>query len=160
MKILYIVSLSVFAYLSVGCSTVREIHPLEYTWQAMHVIDILQTANGVAANPGCSEEGNSLTRNLIGIHPEKHEVYKWGFASSILHFFAGKWIDKQFGGSPDHVNLFIRSIDNGLKFSTIHSNHSSGVTTSGYDKKRREACDTFLAKEAKGGNIVNVTWKF
>lgn len=138
----------------------RQVNPLEYSWQAMHAVDVLQTANGVAGNPGCSTEGNSLTAALIGKSPEKHEVYKWGIGSSILHFFVGRWVDDKFGGAPNHWNIFIRGIDNGMKLKTVYSNYDKGVGVNGYNAEAQRECDAFLAQESRKGNIANFEWKF
>lgn len=125
----------------VGCESVPFNDSLEYAWQGMHVIDVLQTANGTAANPVCHSEGNALTRGLIGKHPSKDDVYKWGIGSAITHFFLFKFVDRYFNGGE--VNIALRFIDTGSKLLTINSNHANGIRIrgDGLSTKAKAKCE-------------------
>ena len=68
-----------------GCSIdmTRADWTREAAWQGLNAYDAVQTAN-IKATPGI-EEGNPLTRHLLGAQPEPDEVYKLFVTYGIAH---------------------------------------------------------------------------
>jgi hypothetical protein len=131
----YLTCALIFVLIS-GCSNLDEKNTLEYTWQAMHVIDVLQTANGIAGSNGCVKESDPLTRALIGEHPNKNDVYVWGASIAVLHWFGMKWLDDKM---PD--SALVRVADNVLKFRTVGHNHKQGIRVDGMTDELKTICD-------------------
>ncbi len=130
----------IIAITASGCSTLRDTHPLEYTWQAVHVIDVLQTANGIAGDPECHSEANPITRRMIGRHPDKDHVYKWGIGTAIFHFFVARWIENRKWIKPGS-KTGMRIIDNGIQLQTVVQNHKNGVRIDGHNEPY-DGCDS------------------
>lgn len=81
MKLLPFVSL---VFLS-GCSTISTGYhdPLDRSWQAIHVVDTLQTASLHSSR--CYEE--SETAYMLGRHPTVLHAAVWGVAGSVWHAY-------------------------------------------------------------------------
>lgn len=52
----------------------------EYAWQALHLVDVVQTYK-IASQPDRYYENNPI----LGRHPSKTDVIVWGVATSVLH---------------------------------------------------------------------------
>lgn len=52
----------------------------EYAWQALHLVDVVQTYK-IASQPDRYYENNPI----LGKHPSKTDVIVWGVATSVLH---------------------------------------------------------------------------
>ena len=52
----------------------------EYAWQALHLVDVIQTYK-IASQPDRYYENNPI----LGRHPSKTDVIVWGVATSVLH---------------------------------------------------------------------------
>ena len=149
----YLISCFSIVFLS-GCSfNLKEVHPLEYAWQGLHVVDGFQTIHGVASRPHCREEVHPLTKRLIGSHPNKDAVATWWAGSAIVHFLLGKWVDKTF--KKGDWNIFIRAVDVGDKFRIVHGNHKTGLRYNGVTREEDTRCNEMLEQQS-----VNLKWKF
>ena len=145
--------LTITAFVS-GCASLQEIHPLEYAWQAAHVVDALQTYE-ISREPDCAREGDPLTRLIIGEHPEKDRVYKWAIGTAIVHFLVWGWFDEK---SPQASNV-LRIGELALKADTIKSNADQGFKyLGGVSDKRHEACGRF--KERLNNQSLNIIYRF
>lgn len=117
-----------------GCaSTARwvEDNPEEAAWQALHVVDVLQTASG-AGDSWCYEEVDKMTRLIIGERPTKDRVYKWGVASAVAHYAVLKAIEGTRFEKP------IRVFDMVVKVKVVRGNHSQGVRMHGRNRLANE----------------------
>jgi hypothetical protein len=52
----------------------------EYAWQALHLVDVVQTYK-IASQPDRFYEKN----HILGRHPSKTDVIVWGVATSVVH---------------------------------------------------------------------------
>lgn len=123
--------------ISSGCATLRDVDPLEYSWQAMHLIDIAQTYQSVGRNTECFSEGDPLTDKLIGKKPSTESIIGWGIGMSVVHFFAGKLVDRL----DKKYSIPIRVFDNAYKFKVISENHADGIYVDGINSKQQKRCD-------------------
>ena len=127
-----------------GCLGCSNVSTWEYSWQAMHLIDVAQTYHAIGEHPHCFEELDPLTKNVMGKHPSKSDILQWGIASSIVHIFLGKWVDKKFKKS----GKYIRSVDTAYKLGTIVGNHSRGLYVDGISDKEKKRCNDVLEMQS------------
>ena len=106
-----------------GCASLDNMSRGEKTWQALHVIDTLQTLN--AANDPCYRESNGLTASLIGEQPSSGEVLAWGVGSAILHAGVSHLLEKH--EAPRWVQIGWDVISIGTVMHTIARNHTEGI---------------------------------
>jgi len=105
-----------------GCASMSS---SERAWQAMHILDVAQTLNGPASGDPCWHEDGIPTKYLIGEQPTPEAVISWGVAYAVLHYYAGRWLDRS--DLSDGVKTAIRSIDLGNTGYNVASNHAEGV---------------------------------
>tara|TARA_R100000657_G_scaffold17477_1_gene15141 strand:- start:534 stop:917 length:384 start_codon:yes stop_codon:yes gene_type:complete len=98
-------------------------NPMHYeiAWQAMHVIDVMQTLE--IQDHEHLEESHSHW--IIGRQPDDDNVYAWGIASALAHYFLMKWVDDN-----TKYGKVIRQIEVGYKFGVIHKNYQAGIRIS------------------------------
>ena len=120
-----------------GCESMS----YEATWQAAHVIDVLQTANGIAGNPECMREEAWDVALLIGEEPEKDDVYKWGIAAAITTHLLYKWIDNT-GRIKPKAKSAIKAVHTGYKLNVVYQNHEKGIRIDGNNVGESD-CDRF-----------------
>jgi len=98
-------------------------NPMHYeiAWQAMHVIDVMQTLE--IQDHEHLEEVHM--RKVLGRNPDDDNVYAWGIAGAIAHYYLMKWIDEN-----TNYGKALRHIEVGYKFGTISNNHSIGLRVS------------------------------
>jgi len=77
-----------------GCATLRD--PAEMSWQALHLVDTLQTEKAVA-DP-CFQEGESAW--AIGHRPNDATIAAWSIATAAGHAGISHWLD-----ATDHPKL-------------------------------------------------------
>jgi hypothetical protein len=66
----------------------------EVAWQAMHVVDTLQTVT-IARSPECLYEKNPLAAMLYGSkHPSVGRVLTINSSMALLHWRTGAWLDR------------------------------------------------------------------
>lgn len=90
----------------------------------MHIIDVGQTV-AIGKSNGAYTEQQWPARNILTPHPEERDVYYWGVASAIGHYFFMKWLDNNYKDAK-----YIRKFELFLKVSTITSNHAIGIKIS------------------------------
>lgn len=71
-----------------GCATLSD--PREASWQALNVIDALQT--DTLRDDPCLKEGHPLTRELIGENPSRGKVIAWAAGGAALHLGVSHWL--------------------------------------------------------------------
>lgn len=121
-KIILILALLVILFF-ISVESKAEISDDEAIWQAMHMIDVMQTIE--IAHSDYHAEGENLTNFLISSHPNDTQVYAWGIGSAVAHYFIFKHIDKH-----SKYARRIRVIDNFYKLSFIVGNHQAGIRIS------------------------------
>jgi hypothetical protein len=88
LRIIWVYPLMVAFYLSVcllaGCATLNSAG--EATWQAAHAVDVAQTIHGAVDDNTCYEEGDPITRRIIGTHPNEAGTLGWGAGLAGLHY--------------------------------------------------------------------------
>lgn len=72
----------------------------EATWQALNVVDTLQTVQ-IARNPTCYEEVGTL-RMFTGPHPSVKGAVLGGIGFSIAHYVAARAIENLVDYNPDY----------------------------------------------------------
>lgn len=77
-----------------GCSTLRD--PAELSWQALHLVDTLQTEKAVS-DP-CFQEGESAW--AIGHRPSDATIAAWSIATAAGHAGITHWLRE-----TDHPKL-------------------------------------------------------
>ena len=151
-----VIAIILAALTASGCSSnqIKNIHPMEYAWQGLHIIDVQQTINGVGSWPDCFDEGNPLTSRIIGTKPEKHEIYKWGIGAGLLNFVIMKWVDNKM---PNHnLKLRIASVLN--KADTVHGNYEEGIRMDGLSSKKHKECKKIA--DARKNQAIRLEFKF
>jgi uncharacterized protein YceK len=118
---LKIVALFAIALLS-GCASMSK-H--ELAWQSLHALDVAQTVNSAGSDDPCWREAGIPTKYLIGENPDPESVIAWGVVSSVLHYYAGRWLDRS--DWPDGLKFAIRSIDIGNQATIVVQNHREGA---------------------------------
>jgi hypothetical protein len=106
-------------------------------WLALHAVDTIQTFDA-AREPNCYEEGDSLTRSLIGRHPSDAEVAAWSVGMAGLHLGVTELLLRN-----DHPKLarawqYVRI---GITVDAVARNHSIGIRI-GAPNKHRYPCET------------------
>lgn len=114
--ILFIIVLSPLASAEKYNSTHYEI-----AWQVMHVVDVMQTLE-IQDHPNLRE---SHSHWIIGRQPDDDNVYAWGLASAVTHYYLMKWIDNN-----TRYGKIIRRVEIGYKAGVIHKNHQLGIRVS------------------------------
>lgn len=110
---------------SISMTDLDKFDTMEASWQALHILDVAQTAH---MNDGlCYQEGNMLTKELIGINPPDSRVYQWGLLSAVMHYFVFKWADNTFPNYSDNL----RMTDLGYKAAIVGGNHEEGLRYDG-----------------------------
>ena len=113
-----------------GCASAArwvEDNPEEAAWQALHVVDALQTAN--ATHDGwCYSEVDPQTRLIIGERPERDRVYKWAVGNAVAHYLFFKAVKGTRFDKP------LRIADMAFKINVLYGNHSEGIRVYGKNK--------------------------
>ncbi|MGB8693013.1 MAG: hypothetical protein WCD08_05835 [Steroidobacteraceae bacterium] len=95
----------------------------ELAWQALHVVDVAQTAQ-ISRHPECYHEVGSSY--LIGQHPDLLQVLAWGVAEGYGHYWISDWL-------ADHKMKRTRQvwevITIGYKGYTLRANDLEGIYT-------------------------------
>jgi hypothetical protein len=73
----------------------------ELTWQALNVIDTMQTVQ-IAKNPECFQEVGTLSL-LYGNHPTVSQVYIGSAIFGVAHYLVAKGIDHLVQENPDYM---------------------------------------------------------
>jgi hypothetical protein len=85
-----------------GCATLTGPAPrsvqdlndgLEVGFQVLHAADTAMTYHGPASDK-CYEEGDQLTRRILGGRPERNQVLGWGVGYGLLHYGITKWLNE------------------------------------------------------------------
>lgn len=111
-----------------GCSTLRQ--PEELTWQALRVVDVLQTME-FRVDP-CVEEAHSITRRIIGKEPTKEAVIMNGIGGAAIHLGVSHFLRERYPRSYalwQTVSIF----DTG---SAVYGNHAIGIRIGGPNRTR------------------------
>lgn len=90
----------------------------EVVWQGLNAYDAVQTAN-IKATPGI-EEGNPLTRHLLGAQPEPDEVYKLFVAYGVAHGLISAALPPQWRKYWQYVSITASGV-------TIYNNDRMGL---------------------------------
>ena len=87
MKTRLLISVMAMACIALsGCESLQSFNEgSEATFQAVHLVDTLQTIHGSASDP-CYGEGDPVTRRLIGERPSSSEVAAWGVGYAMVHY--------------------------------------------------------------------------
>jgi hypothetical protein len=85
--------LAVLALLTLGgCASLQQFnYGGEAAFQVLHVVDVAQTMRGAASDP-CFNEGDPVTRALIGAHPSHVATIAWGLGYGITHYAVYDWL--------------------------------------------------------------------
>ncbi len=105
----------------------------EAGWQTIHAIDVLQTINGPARDD-CFEEGNSITKSIIGKKPKPGEVVAWGVATGAAHWGVSKLLEK-YNARP-WVKTAWQSVSIVVVADTVVDNHRIGIRPWGSNVSR------------------------
>jgi hypothetical protein len=81
-----------------GCSSLRFTNPearnAEIAWQAIHVLDTLQTVS-IANSPDCLYERNPWAAKVYGSrNPSPARVVATNLVGATLHWTVGSWLDR------------------------------------------------------------------
>lgn len=107
-------------FLLISSASAEEYKPMHYeiAWQVMHAVDVMQTLK-IKETPGLEE---SAIHKIIQRQPDDDNVYAWGVASAIGHYYLFKWLDN----NTKYGQTF-RKIEIGFKFGAISKNHQMGI---------------------------------
>lgn len=97
----------------------------EALWQALHVMDVIQTYKGPASD-SCHYERNILTRQLIGKRPHPDKVVIWGITWGLLHLAYTKWLNET-DMIGKNMKTALRFIDFTSKGITVLTNYDQGI---------------------------------
>lgn len=103
-----------------GCATtpLSDFDRQDAIWLALHAIDVGQTVQ-TSRNHGCLYEQHPVTRNLIGRHPDTHEVYQWGIGYALARYAFYKYFGEDI--------KWLKKVENVVRFEVIYQNHRKGV---------------------------------
>lgn len=101
--------------LCAGCQT-----PGEATWQAMHLVDGLQTLS-IAKDP-CFYEKDPITRRIIGRNPSEADVVIWWAGTAVAHAWVSRRLERR-----ERLYTIWQAVSLGSKGFTIGRNHSIGI---------------------------------
>lgn len=79
------------ALLLTACTDLPPISHAEGTYQALHLIDVVQTEHAAASDP-CFYEADPVTSRLIGQKPSHAAVAAWGLGDAIVHYAVSSWL--------------------------------------------------------------------
>ena len=119
-----------------GCASTAQWvqdNPEEAAWQALHAVDVLQTAN-FTKDLDCYSEVDPLTSKIIGKKPERERVYKWALGSAIAHYAIFKAIEGTRFDKP------LRIADMAFKVNIAYSNHDVGIGIAGKNNLNKGKC--------------------
>lgn len=93
----------------------------EIAWQVMHAVDVMQTLE-IQDHPELKE---GVIHKIIGRQPDDDNVYAWGIASAIGHYYLYRWIDDntKWGKAARRVDLF-------FTVGVVAHNHEMGIRVS------------------------------
>lgn len=80
-----------------GCANMRPAAYTEAAWQTLNIIDAGQTIT-IARNPSRFAEGDPVTGQLTGPHPQERQVYATMAAYAIIHAGVTYWLDSEDSG--------------------------------------------------------------
>lgn len=107
-----------------GCVTLPQVNTGgEVAWQALHAIDVAQTVHG-AANDPCYEEGDPITRRLIGSKPSPGGVAAWGLGLGALHYGVHWALADR---APAWLDTLYEALSVAGQAAVDHHNYSIGV---------------------------------
>lgn len=114
-----------------GCASTAQWvqdNPEEAAWQALHVMDALQTANSTRDGL-CYMESDPQTRLIIGERPERDRVYKWAVGNAVAHYLFFKAVEGTRFDKP------LRVADMVFKINVVYDNHvHQGIRMYGKNK--------------------------
>lgn len=105
-------------------------------WLALHAVDTIQTFR-IANSPQCYEEGDSITRALIGAHPSDGEVIAWSVGMAGLHLGVTELLLRNDHPKVAKAWQYFRI---GVTASAIAENHSIGIRIGSPNKPPAGAC--------------------
>lgn len=128
------ISAAAVALLLTGCTALESRE--SKAWLALHAVDTLQSYHA-AQQPECYEEGQSVTRRLIGRHPSDGEIVAWSLANVALHLGVTEWLLRN-----DHPMLakawqYMRIYDTA---DAIYENHGIGIRIGSPNRPRKGSC--------------------
>lgn len=69
-----------------GCADIKQFNRgAEATYQAVHIVDMVQTVHGPASD-SCYAEVDPISRAVVGPHPSQATDIAWGFSESLIHY--------------------------------------------------------------------------
>jgi len=80
-KLLAVLALCLVALFACGCETLQR--PEEAAWQSLHMVDMIQTADGM--RDSCVRESHPMTRQIIGEKPTTTGIAAYGLAAAGVH---------------------------------------------------------------------------
>ncbi len=107
-----------------GCAAYNNMSPSEKAWQALNVVDAMQTLD-VARNPRCYKEGNALTSAVIGEHPSEAEVVGFMVAGAVVHYQISRYMERK--DAPMWLQKGFKYVSLGGKAITVGNNYSRGL---------------------------------
>ena len=106
-----------------GCAAIGNMSTEEKAWQAMNIIDGMQTMN-IARNPKCFYERDSISRSIIGDHPSEAEAAALMVGYGVAHYYVSRLLEDN---APKWANKVWQYTMIGTKGFTIASNHNIGL---------------------------------
>ncbi len=77
-----------------ACTDLPPMSYAEGTYQAVHLVDVIQTEKGPASD-SCYYEANPVTAALIGKKPSTLGVVAWGAGDAIGHYAVTRWLENE-----------------------------------------------------------------